>query len=375
MSITIHDTTLRDGEQAAGVAFTVAEKVAIGRALVAAGVTELEAGIPAMGGEECEAIQALAGPTVRLTGWGRMCLADLQACQVLPLTRLNLSIPVSDQQLAHKLEKDRGWALAQIREFVPLARESGFTVTVGMEDASRADMAFMAQVATAAAESGADRLRFADTLGILDPFATDVLIRQLRLASDLDIEMHAHDDLGLATANTLAAIRAGATHVNTTVMGLGERAGNAALEEVALGLKTLFRVESGVKLSRLPALAKLVADAAGRSVDWQQPGVGGGVFRHEAGIHVDGLLKDPANYQAIDPAWLGREHEWQLGKHSGSQSLMQYCIAHGLPLSRELAQALLPQLRRFVAHEKRPPRIDELRAWMEKGATPCLPLH
>ena len=362
--VTLHDTTLRDGEQAAGVAFTLAEKVAIAEGLLAAGVPEIEAGIPAMGGDEREAIRAMGPLGGKLTGWGRMCGDDLAACAGLPLARVNLSIPASRQQLQRKLGKDGDWAIAQIRRWVPAARAMGFTVTVGLEDASRADMDFLWRLAEAAQAAGADRLRFADTLGLLDPFTTHDRIGALRRATDLDLEMHAHDDLGLATANTLAAIRAGATHINTTVMGLGERAGNAALEEIALALKTLMDDPGELRLSRLPALAERVAAAARRPVAHQQPGIGAGVFRHEAGIHVDGLLKDPANYQVIDPAWLGRQHEWQLGKHSGSQSLVQFCAAHGLLLDRDCARRLLPRLRAYASQYKQAPSISEIRGWM-----------
>lgn len=367
--VIIHDTTLRDGEQAAGVAFTVKEKVAIAEALLVAGISEIEAGIPAMGGEECAAILAMGSLGAQLTGWCRMHGDDLAACVGLPLARVNLSIPVSDQQLARKLGKTREWALEQVRRWVPVAREMGFAVTVGMEDASRADGAFLAELAGVAAASRADRLRFADTLGLLDPFDTFERISALRCVTNLDLEMHAHDDLGLATANTLAAIRAGATHVNTTVMGLGERAGNAALEEIALALKTLHGDAGDLRLTRLPALAQLVATAAHRVVAYQQPGIGAGVFRHEAGIHVDGLLKDPANYQAVDPAWLGRSHEWQLGKHSGSQSLVRFCAENGLALDRDSARLLLPQLRRFASQYKHPPAFSDICRWMAEPET------
>ena len=157
----------------------------------------------------------------------------------------------------------------------------------------------------AAQSAGARRFRFADTVGVLEPFRTHRVLSRLRGATDLEIEMHAHDDLGLATANSLAAVVAGATHVNTTVNGLGERAGNAPLEEVAVSLKLLHAIETGVDFRKLPAISERVARASGRQVAWQKSLVGEGVFTHEAGIHVDGLLKNRLNYQGIDPALLG----------------------------------------------------------------------
>ena len=178
--------------------------------------------------------------------------------------------------------------------------------------------------------------------------------------ADIELEVHAHDDLGLATANTLAACRAGATHVNTTVNGLGERAGNAPLEEVALGLAKLYGMKTGVDLSLFPSLSDAVADASGRPVSWQKSVVGAGVFTHEAGIHVDGLLKDPDNYQGFDPREVGRSHKLVLGKHSGAHGIINAYERMGLCLSAEEARELLPDIRAFAENAKRSPADHEL---------------
>ena len=363
--VIIDDTTLRDGEQTAGVVFSLAEKIAIARMLDSIGVQEIECGIPAMGADELASVRALVdlGLNARLITWNRAVINDIQASVDAGVTAVDISLSVSDLHLAHKLRKDRNWVREQLKVALGFAKEQGLYVSVGGEDSSRADLAFLAELMEIARSLGADRFRFCDTLGILDPFATFDKISFLRArVPNLDIEVHTHDDLGMATANAIAGIRAGARFVNTTVNGLGERAGNAALEEVVMALKHASGVDTGVDTRRFVELSHLVGKASCRPVPEWKSVVGERVFAVESGLHADGILKHPGNYEGFDPAEVGLNRQIVLGKHSGSHGLRHRLAALDIILSAGEEQLFMAQVRRRSQELKRPLSDSDLLA-------------
>ncbi len=351
----IIDTTLRDGEQAPGVVFSLQDKLRIAALLDEAGVRELEVGTPIMSRSEQVVIREIIRSGFRFdsTCWGRATEQDMEAALRTGAGRMNISFPVSNIQQS-AIGKDKNWVLDRIKPMMAFARQRFDFVAVGAQDASRADRDFLKEFISACLAEGASRIRIADTVGTLNPQSTFELFQWLiGIFPGLEFEFHGHNDLGMATANTVSAALAGCASASVTVNGLGERAGNACLEELAAALKVSVNMDCGIKLDKLQVLSDEVALASKRRIHESKPIVGEMICRHESGIHCRSLVKDELSYQAFDPKIIGRKTELVMGKHSGSGGLNHYLKERGIFISKDQLSEVVERMKNAAKDAKK----------------------
>lgn len=352
----IVDTTLRDGEQTAGVVFANREKVHIARMLDEIGVDQIEAGISVMGGDEKEAIAEIAkqGLKASVMAWNRAVIGDIQESLRCGVDAVAISIATSDLHIKEKLHSTREEVLEKMVKAVEYAKKEGMYISVNSEDASRTDDEYLLQFINEAKKAGADRIRYCDTVGIMTPFQIYEKILNIKSKVDIDIEMHTHNDFGMATANAVAGVSAGANYVGVTVNGLGERAGNAALEEVVMALKHLFKINMTQETQKFRELCEYVSAASDRPLLPGKAIVGAGIFTHESGIHTDGLIKNPRTYEAFDPDDVGLSRHLVIGKHSGTAGIKKKLGDYGISIDESEAKEILARVRSAAVELKRP---------------------
>ncbi|MEM3479082.1 MAG: 2-isopropylmalate synthase [Candidatus Bathyarchaeia archaeon] len=354
--IKILDTTLRDGEQTPGVSLTPDKKVLIAKKLDELGVDVIEAGFAAASEGEAEAIKLIAKENLRseICSFARGVKGDIDAALKSDVDSIFLVIPASDTHIKHKLRKTREEVLKIIEKCVGYAKAHGLTVEFGPEDATRSDINFLKEAIRVAVASGADRVTPPDTVGVLTPEKSYALFMDLKKAfPNVVFGVHCHDDFGLAVANTLAALRAGAEEAHVTVNGLGERAGNAALEEVVVALNLHYGVNTSIRTDLLYDVSMLVSRLTGVIVQPNKAIVGENAFTHESGIHTHAILAEPSTYEAIPPDLVGRRRRLVAGKHAGSHGVRAALMEMGLHPTEEQLKEIFRRVKEVGDKGKR----------------------
>jgi isopropylmalate/homocitrate/citramalate synthase len=359
----VWDLTLRDGEQTPGLRFSPDDKVRIATLLDAVGVDCADVAFPSSSAEEREAVRRLldAGLRMGINVTARMLAEDVELALALGARTINCMVPASDIHIEKKFGLSRRAVVDRMELVLGQAARRGLGVNFIAEDTSRADPAFAVELFKRAFDLGAKRLVICDTVGVMTPPRMGELVRAILHASDpaAAFAIHCHNDFGLATANTLAAVEAGVRIVTVTINGLGERAGNAALDQVVMAATSLLGLTSNIDTTKLFSLSKLVESISGIPIAPIQPLAGYNTFRHESGIHVAAMLKHVAAYEALDPASVGRTREYVFGKHSGRHQLAAFLAGHGLPHDEAHCDALLAAIK---AHAPEP--LSSRRQWM-----------
>ena len=332
------DTTLREGEQTVGINFSLGQKKAIIDGLALVGVSELEIGIASPLARDLDEIMGHCRhhPGLRTSLWCRCKEEDIFTAATLSPDRLSLSIPVSDLHLERKFGKDRSWAEQTMRSAIRLALKKGMEVSVGFEDATRADPEFIAGMARLAEQEGAFRIRLADTVGIGTPLQIMSMVQDIKKAlHTCEVAVHTHNDFGMATANAMAALDAGASWADVTILGLGERSGCARLEELA-GFLGMMRSSSLIRPEHLKPLAGYVAEITGRKIDACRPIIGDRIFSCETGLHLHGLQKDPTTYEPYPPERVGGKRHLLIGAKSGRNAVKTRLAELGYTIEDDL---------------------------------------
>ena len=355
--LSIVDCTLRDGEQQAGVVFTKEDKVSIAKKLDEIGVPEIEAGMPAVSNDDREAISEMvqAGLKARITALARPSKEDIDMLADCGVWCATISIPIGDLQRKFKLGWDDETYIRNLLEVSEYAKKKGLYVNVSPYDTTRVDPAFLERVLKEIVKAGtADRVRLVDTVGSASPQAIKYLVRKMKsILGSIPVEIHCHDDFGMATASTIAGAEAGADYLSTTMNGLGERSGNAPTEEVVVALKFLYGIDLGVKLEKLTEASRFIEEISNVKLQQHKAVVGRHAFSHESGMVTAGVLKNAFVAEAYIPEAVGQKRELLIGKKSGSQVIAKKLEEKGISASRDEVKELLFEVKEFAISNKR----------------------
>ena len=370
--VRFYDTTLRDGEQMPGVAFGVEHRIRIAQALDDAGMDEIEVGFAASGQEQQKDMARVAqlGLRARLLSLGRPLPGDIDAALAAGVDGLIMFCSVSPLHLQHKLRRSYEEVRERAESAIGRAKRAGLFVQLSIEDSTRTPIDRLQDLAQRAVAGGAERLGLADTVGVATPEGMKNMVGAVLDVVDVPVAVHCHDDFGLAVANSLAAVTAGASYLSTTVNGIGERSGNTPMEPCAVALEKLYGYKTNIDLRKLPALSRLVAECSGVPIPPNTPLMGANSFRHESGIHISAVLREPLCYEPFDPETIGRERRLAIGKTNGRAALRHLAGSRGELLDDDACRRLLQRIKQ-ISEDRGPLDLHVLNQLIDEEIISC----
>ncbi|MEW5759455.1 MAG: homoaconitate hydratase [Candidatus Thermoplasmatota archaeon] len=345
------DETLRDGEQTPGVFFTLDEKVELAKILDEIGIEIINCGIPAISEGEKKAVKAIAneGLRAKVLGACRTLKSDIDACLDADVDEVSPFIACSDVHMKYKLRMSKEEVIKRSVEAIEYSKAHGLRTTFVTEDTVRADINFVEKLYNSAIDAHVDRVLFCDTVGVMTPFSMKWWLDEVKKRiKKVQLGIHVHNDFGMATANTLTALECGVEVPNTTLNGIGERAGNCSFEEVVLSLEFLYNYRTGIKIEKIYELSKLVEEYSGIPISIGKPIVGYNAFTHESGIHTDGVIKNTLTYEPINCELINRERRFVFGKHTGASAVLERLKNKGIELEKEKIIEIVGEIKNYT---------------------------
>jgi isopropylmalate/homocitrate/citramalate synthase len=345
--VLLFDTTLRDGEQMPGVTYTIDEKIKIAQQLDALGVPVIEAGFPITSKGEAAAVKLIAdlGLDATICALSRPLKGDIDRALDCDVPYIHIFISTSDLHITHMMKSTREEVLRQTIEGIEYAKDHGVRIEFSPQDATRTEMGYLKDICNAAEDTGAEMLNIPDTVGVMTPRMTYEFFKDLRQATKVSLSAHAHNDLGQATANSLAAVEAGAEQIHVCINGLGERAGNTSLEEVAVSLAAQYGINTGLNYQKIAETSSLIERLSGVYMPSSTPIVGDNAFAHEAGIHVHGVLGHRGNYEIMSAEFVGKRSRLAAGKHAGRHGIFKLVTEMGFEPTQEQLKSISAEVK------------------------------
>jgi len=353
--VKILDTTLRDGEQTPNVALSSDDKLKIAQALDELGVDIIEAGFPINSEGEAEAVKRIANAGLKseICGLCRASQSDIDAALACDVDSVHIFLATSKTHLEKKLKITQEEAVEKARTAVRYAKDHGLVVEFSAEDGTRTELEFLHKIHKVVEDAGVDRIDIPDTVGVMTPQAMTQFVAEIKKNTRVPLAVHCHDDFGLSVANSLAGVLGGAEEVHCTINGLGERAGNAALEEVVMGLQAFYGVKTRINTRKMAFVSRLVSQLTAIAVQPNKAIVGENAFSHESGIHVHGVLSECSTYEPMRPELVGKERTFVLGKHSGIHAVQNKLKEYGLELQHDQMKEVVTRVKKYAESGKK----------------------